>query len=278
MKITDHVHLIRNEFRVTPEVKRYVNIYLLTGENCYLIDSGVSGSAKLIEEYMHSIGRKMTDIKGIFLTHSHPDHIGGAAEIKRIADAKVYAPQQELNWMEHIDMQYKERPIPNFYQLLSEPVVVDRPLSHGDVISLEAGLQIRAVGTPGHSHGSMSFVLNDTVIFTGDAIPVIHDLPIFVNYEQSMQSLDRISGLPNIQYTCPAWDEVYDKEKAAEVIQSSKNMLERLKRATLQVENECSQASEHEKLLKILGQVDMLQYMGNPLVARSICACKLDEK
>ena len=274
MKIMDNIHLIRNEFHVTPEVKRYVNIYLLTGENCYLIDSGVSGSAKIIEEYMHSIGRKLSDIKGIFLTHSHPDHIGGAAEIKSIAGVKVYAPKQELNWIENIDMQYKERPIPNFYKLLSKSVVVDRPLSDGNVISLEVGLQIRAVGTPGHSHGSMSFVLNDTVIFTGDAIPVTYDLPIFVDYEQSVQSLDRISELSNIQYICPAWDEVYDKEKLPEVIHNSKDMLKRLRSATVRVEKECSQASENEKLLKILGQVGMLQYIGNPLVERSIYACK----
>ena len=47
MKIAENVHLIRKEFYVTPEVKRYINIYLITGENCYLIDSGVSGSEKL---------------------------------------------------------------------------------------------------------------------------------------------------------------------------------------------------------------------------------------
>ena len=192
MKITNHIHLIRNEFNVTPEVKRYINIYLIIGENCYLIDSGVAGSVKIIEEYMHSIGRKISDIKGIFLTHSHPDHIGGAAEIKSIAGVKVYAPKQELEWIENIDLQYKERPIPNFYRLLSQSVEVDMALSGGDLILLEDGLQIRAVETPGHSHGSMSFVLNDTVIFTGDAIPVEHDLPILVDYEQSIKSLDKI--------------------------------------------------------------------------------------
>lgn len=274
MKIMDNIHLIRNEFYVTPEVKRYINIYLITGEHCYLIDSGVSGSAKIIEEYMHSIGRKLSDIKGIFLTHAHPDHIGGAAEIKNIAGAKVYAPKQELNWIEDIDVQYKERPIPNFYKLLSQSVAVDVALSDGDVISLEERLRIQAIETPGHSHGSMSFVLNDTAVFTGDAIPVAYDLPIFVNYEKSVQSLDKISELSNVQYTCPAWDEVYDKEKLAEVIHNSKDMLERLRSATVQVERECSQAGEDEKLVKILKQVGMQQYMGNPLVAKSIYACK----
>ena len=93
MKIMKNVHLIRNEFNVTSEVKRYVNIYLVTGENCYLIDSGVSGSINLIKSYMNSIGREMSDIKGIFLTHSHPDHIGGTYQLKNLTGAKVYAPK-----------------------------------------------------------------------------------------------------------------------------------------------------------------------------------------
>lgn len=31
MKIAENVHLIRQEFYVTPEVKRFINIYLIVG-------------------------------------------------------------------------------------------------------------------------------------------------------------------------------------------------------------------------------------------------------
>lgn len=274
MRITENVHLIRKEFYVTPEVKRYINIYLITGESCYLIDSGVSGSEKIIDEYLHSIGRKISDIKGIFLTHAHPDHIGGAAAIKRIKDCKVYAPMLELDWIENIDRQYKERPIPNFYTLLSESVKVDVPLQDGDRVALENGLEICALLTQGHSQGSMSFILNNNLIFTGDAIPVAHDLPIFIDYEQSLYSLDRINELSGIQYFCPAWDEVYDKFKIEEVITNSKKMLHRLKDAVHQVEMECKQYAEAEKLTMIFKQADILQYAGNPLVVKSIDACR----
>ena len=92
MKVNEQVHLIRKEFYVTPEVKRFINVYLIVGKYCYLVDSGVKGTQNLIEEYLKSINRKMTDIKGVFLTHSHPDHIGAAAEIIRQTDCKIYAP------------------------------------------------------------------------------------------------------------------------------------------------------------------------------------------
>lgn len=76
MKLCEGVHQIRIDFQVTKRIKRYVYVYLIEGKYCYLIDSGVAGSEKVILKYMESIGRKITEIKGIFLTHAHPDHIG----------------------------------------------------------------------------------------------------------------------------------------------------------------------------------------------------------
>jgi len=274
MKITENVHLIRQDFFVTPEVKRFINIYLITGENCYLIDSGVSGSEIIIEDYMQSIGRKLSEIKGVFLTHAHPDHIGEACEIKRRTGCQVYAPMAELEWIEDIDVQYRKRPIPNFYTLLSDSVKVDVPLQDGDIVTLENGLQIEAFSMPGHSHGSVSFLLNHKLVFTGDAIPVAHDLPIFTDYEQSLRSLDRILGFSDIQYFCPAWDEIYDKWKITDVITESRKMLYRLKDAVYYVENENPKYSDDEKIMRIFEQADILQYAGNPLVAKSIDACR----
>lgn len=275
MQIADNVYLIRKDFDVTPAVKRYVNIYLITRKNCYLIDSGVAGSEKLIGEYLHSIGRNMSDIKGIFLTHAHPDHVGAAAAIKRITDCTVYAPSLELDWIEDINKQYRQRPIPNFYTLLPESVKVDVPLQNGESVLLEDGIEIHALLTQGHSHGSMSFMLGNNLIFTGDAIPVAHDLPIFVDYEQSLYSLDVIKELSTVQYFCPAWDEVYDRTKLREVINDSKQLLYRLKDAVHQVETEYKHYTEGEKLTMIFKQADILQYIGNPLVIKSVEACKL---
>lgn len=117
---------------------------------------------------------------------------------------------------------------------------------------MEDGIRIKAVSTKGHSHGSMSYILNDEIVFTGDAIPVAGDLPIFTDYEQTVKSLDIIKALEGIKYYCPAWDDVYDKERLDVVVEDSKKMLSKLK----------------EEALK--GSVE---YVGNPLFAKSIEAC-----
>ena len=85
MRISDYVHQIRIDFQVTPEVQRYVFVYLLVGEKCCLIDAGVAGSEAVISAYMKKLGRDISEIKALFLTHAHPDHIGAAAAIKEIS-------------------------------------------------------------------------------------------------------------------------------------------------------------------------------------------------
>lgn len=274
MKISDSVHLIRKDFYVTEEVKRYVNIYLITGENCYLIDTGVAGSEALIAAYMESIGRKLTDIKGVFLTHAHPDHIGAAAEIKRQTGCKIYAPIQGLDWIENIQRQFDERPIPNFFKLVSESVDVDCPLSGGEIIELEDGISVKAVFTPGHSHDSMSYVLNDDVIFIGDAIPVDGDLPIFVDFDKSVESIDVIENLEEIEMYCPAWDAVYDRKALRKVTDRSKKMLYKLRKIVMEVQKELGEISDEEKLKEICKRADMTMFSGNPLFRKSIKACR----
>ena len=65
--------------------------YIETGQHRILIDAGLSG--KKIEERLQAIGRSMTDIEAIFVTHEHSDHIQGVGVLARLYGVNVYANQ-----------------------------------------------------------------------------------------------------------------------------------------------------------------------------------------
>ncbi len=228
MKISDNVYQIKINFQVTEGIQRFVYVYLITGENCYLIDSGIAGCEERIEAYLNKLGMDISRIKGIFLTHSHPDHIGGAAAIKRKTNCKLYASPGERAWAENIQQEYAERPIPNFYRLVKESVPVDFAVKDGERIELERGLSVKCVSTPGHSKDDMSYFLNDRILFTGDSIPVPDDFPILIDYERALESLKRLCGLAEIHYCCPAWHQACDGRDARAWIEQAQGMLRNL--------------------------------------------------
>lgn len=126
-KLCNGLHQLRIDFQVTPVIRRSAYIYLIEGASCYLVDSGVGESEKAIFSYMEGIGRKPEEIKGIFLTHAHPDHIGSAARIKELTGGS----QRERRWIEDIDLQFRERPIPNFHALARRPCLPETPFPPG---------------------------------------------------------------------------------------------------------------------------------------------------
>ena len=137
-------------------------------EKICLIDSGVAGSEKIILDYLKATGRSPQEISRLILTHAHPDHIGAAAAIKRISGCTVAAHAAEKAWIEDVDLQAKERPVPGFRSLVGGSVQVDQTLQDGDVLHLESGLTLRVLHTPGHSPGSISLWLaEDGALFSG---------------------------------------------------------------------------------------------------------------
>lgn len=100
---------------MTEQINRFVYAYVIEAKHLYLVDSGVYGSETAIGESLQSIGRDLSEIRGIFLTHAHPDHIGSAAWMQEHTGCIIYASEGEKRWIEDIDLAFQERPIPNLY-------------------------------------------------------------------------------------------------------------------------------------------------------------------
>ena len=276
MKICNQIHQIKIDFNITEDIKRYVYAYLITGTSCYLIDSGVSGSEGIIKEYMAGLGIDIEEIKTIFLTHSHPDHMGGAAAIQELSGCQITAGRGERKWMEDVGCQFKERPIPGFYNLLNRSVAIDNLVSDDVVFSLEEGVTINALETPGHSAGSVSYVLQSpgsVVAFIGDVVPAPGDVPIFIEPQQSIDSIKKLIHLPKIQWYCPAWDKAYTAAEFSQSAGEGISIIEKITEAAEQISREYFDRGAEEQVAFVIQRLGVEQAKVNPLFKSSILSC-----
>ena len=212
MKITETIHAFKHPFRLLVGeghyVDRFVYSYILLGKNVCLIDAGVWATAPLLQNYLLQIGRSLKEVSMVPLTHAHPDHIGGCLAIKKASNAPFYAHRGDRPWIEDIEKQNRERPIPNLFELIEGPVPISRELKEGDTLSWDQEKTIRVLETPGHSVGSLSFFFEEEgVLITGDAIPAAGSLPIYVDPQASVQSIQKLRKVPGVTCLLSAWHE-----------------------------------------------------------------------
>ncbi len=262
------IHPIRINFQVTEEVKRYVFVYLIEAKYCYLIDAGVAGCQELIVNKLKEIGRELSDIRGIFLTHSHPDHIGTAGWFREQTACNIYASQGEKEWIEDIEKQYRERPIPNFHRLAGQSVPVDVVVKDGDCLMVEEDVCLRVMGTPGHAKDEVAYQLGNA-IFVGDCIPVLGDIPIYVDPKKTLDSMKKLAKLEEITCCYPAWDTVYDRPKLQQKLAEGVALVQ-------EIENVVRLAETHhkEQLTQLVDLVcrhfNQPAWKHNPLFARTL--------
>ena len=214
MQVTPSIHALRHTFTIPAApgrtLDRFVYSYIIFGETITLIDTGVAGCEKTIFNAIRSAGRDPAEIALIILTHSHPDHIGAAKAIRDATGCSIAAHPAERGWIEDVELQNRERPVPGFVTLVGGPVQLDHELVDGDGIEPDdtRTVDLQVFHTPGHSKGSISLWMeSEGALFSGDAIPVAGDLPVYDDVVASARSLHRLRGITGIRILLSAWDE-----------------------------------------------------------------------
>lgn len=135
------------------------NSYVVTDDEsfCVVIDPGEEPT-----ELLTYIRDRKVDY--ILLTHGHYDHIGGVNAVKGRTDASVA--------IHHAEAEYLGDPALNLSAKSSRPVVCGWPdiLLNGDELVQCGRFSVKVIYTPGHSPGSVCYLLNDCYLFSGDTL------------------------------------------------------------------------------------------------------------
>jgi glyoxylase-like metal-dependent hydrolase (beta-lactamase superfamily II) len=275
MRIGKRIQALRMPFDVaTPQGKipRFVYAYLVYGEKVCLIDSGVASSHETIFDHLKKEGLSPKDIDLLVLTHSHPDHIGSARAVKRASNCIVAAHAAEKAWIEDVDLQARERPVPGFSSLVGGSVEVDRTLQDGDILDL-GDLSLKVIHTPGHSKGSISlWQPEERALFSADAIPIKGDLPIYEDILSSVRSIQRLEALEGISFLLSAWDDPREGLEAYETMDQGLGYLQLIHQTVLDVAGDDPSIDPMKLCRRVLAKIGLPETTANPLIARSFQA------
>lgn len=274
MQITDHIHALKIPFHIAlptgAKLDRFVYVFLVYGKDICIIDSGVANSRQPIFDYIKKNGRHPDDISTVILTHSHPDHIGSARLIKAATGCLVAAHPLEKSWIEDIERQAKERPVPNFRSFVSGSVKVDRLIEGGAMLDFGDGIKLEVIYTPGHSKGSISLWLeSEGALFSGDAIMLSGAMPVYKDALSTVQSMKKLRAFQGINHLLSAWDDPRDGSDVYKIMDDGMEYLQRIHEC-VRKSNEPEPSLDPMELCKrVIADLGLPEAAANPLVARS---------
>lgn len=214
---------------------RYTNVYVFeSGDGLTLIDAGWDNA----DAWAHlmgglgGLGYVIGDVRRVLVTHAHRDHLGQAARIRRESGALIAMHPREarlfdqgdvalevlreemLGWLRRAGAPDDEAPQLFPMALSGDGFEIPTPdvyLEDGDTVDA-AGWDLRAVWTPGHTPGHLSFhERSHGLLYSGD-----HLLPrISPNVSlrprlsanplgEFLASLDKLDGIDGVDEVLPA--------------------------------------------------------------------------
>ena len=152
----------------------FVNAFFIADDVVTLVDTGIKARAAQIASALKDVGRE--DVANIALTHHHPDHRGGLGLLRKEGvkvfvhpiDAQIVRGDRKPPGPRGNPLRRAAFGVLGPILMRGQTSPVDVELTEGDVIPDSGGL--RAVHTPGHTMGHVSFLHPDKrVLFVGDA-------------------------------------------------------------------------------------------------------------
>ena len=151
---------------------RGANAYLVIGQDEMLvIDTGLPGNAKRIAAYVKGLRKNVSDIKFIILTHADIDHIGSAAELKRMTGAKLAIHADDAAILRGKQSFKAMRGPLGFIFKQAMRLMRYHPVEPDIILGADSEIEgFKIIHVPGHTNGSICVYKPGKVIFAGDAL------------------------------------------------------------------------------------------------------------
>jgi glyoxylase-like metal-dependent hydrolase (beta-lactamase superfamily II) len=209
-----------------------VNSYLVVdGDGVTIIDAGLPGYWKPLQAELASIGKSLSDVRALILTHGDTDHIGFAARLSHetglaahlhaadVDRARLEVKKPNSGWGP-----VKAGALAGFLWYSSrhgglriKPATELKTITDGEVLDVPGSPRI--IATPGHTPGSVAVhVPAVDALFLGDTMTTRNVLsgatgprpaPFTLDPVQAVESLDRIADV-DATWVLPghglAWD------------------------------------------------------------------------
>jgi glyoxylase-like metal-dependent hydrolase (beta-lactamase superfamily II) len=135
------------------------------GDEVVLFDAGIDREARPIRALVGALGRRLSDVTDVFLTHGHGDH---AAALAAMPGARIHVGAGDVELVE--GRRYPGLAARLTAVLLSvAPAPVFDGIDRARDIPVRDGEVVRALPAPGHTPGTVAYLFRG-VLFGGDAL------------------------------------------------------------------------------------------------------------
>lgn len=269
--------------------------FLIDAPELALVDTGVTATAQGVADGLAELGRDIKDVKWILLTHGHIDHLGGTVALWEMTgrNARVVIHEDDVDYLQrrraHVEnylnlrANYLDDPEAEAKQTemmehaISGEMTPDVVVKGGEVLDL-GGVKVRVVHTPGHTRGSVAYVVDGQEdVFVGDAVQIHGAANGFPGYEDPdayRDSLLRIQqetpnrmflGHPFRSAAGEAYPVELNREQSTRVLQEAIDIEARVREAALAI-GAAASGSPYSPFAAIAGH---LGYEGDPTLEPS---------
>ena len=182
-KIEDNLYSVRCLF---------VNFYILRiNDSLILFDTGIS--KKMALRGFAKLKLSPDSVTHIFLTHSDRDHAGGAAAFP---DALLILPAGE-------EQMINGKKARRLFIYNKKPKEIYQLTGNNDILEI-GGVEIKTLPVPGHTPGSVIYLINEEICVCGDLLRITRKRTLKqfmrlmnMNHKQNRDSFFAVAGILN---------------------------------------------------------------------------------